>query len=960
MCAVKLCERCGACFDDAEDVCGYDGSALSPLFPGPRIIGGRYLLEQRVAAGAMGIVVRATHLQVGSTVAVKLMRPTQGDRHVALARFQREAQILGQIKHPNAVLVIDFGVETRASQSVPFLVMEFLRGESLAARLERQGRLSLEETARVFVPLCDAVEEAHAAGVIHRDLKPSNVVLERLRDGSEIVKVLDFGIAKFIARGGAPQTTPAPVSLADGAPVAVAAASGAAPAAGDDAAPPDALGQPDEPIKLDDHDELDGQDELDDLDELADLLADDDDTAAPTVSARAPRGAAGEKAPVREPTTEAGFMVGTVPYMAAEQMSGERISRRTDVHAIAVMVFQCLAGRLPFAGDDEDIIAAKLSDDRPSLRDFGVPVPSALDDVLRAGCALDPAERPAAARDIAEALHAAASATRAPAPASSTSAQLAQVAKELAPLEAAVRAVAAARAGEDHYARARDLLLRLDEPLGRLRAALKRGPPDDDARAALEQARAALAARVDGVRRALAQVGMHSGAPGGGAAGEFADYLRALWSRLDVIAQQVLDALATGQGDAADDGLLATRLFAPVDEERGPDLAALAERLQARDPLDGVEAIDELLDSSVDAAVAALGAGDDLASALARGLWRHADSVLLHELAPGRRAFRLLPFLASLRLPAAEPFSVLAAVLSRPAAAACDVEEARSRLARDDAAMLSRCLLLHPNEPVRAAAAAVLEPSDLWNVIAHPSTPIGVERFLFEHLRTRARSEYLKVFFLCVRDNLLTATSAKDLKDALTLTQSFFVVPCFHEDIVFEPLLELEAALRVRAAATRAVLDDEGGYADALAAFTAKGATETRPLESLMDVPLPIQRKLAREGHFVSFFVSHQNERVAKETLPHLLRLEDITPFLRINTIHRVLLTELAKRKRFFRKDAAKVALLQNPKTPALVARAFVPVVPGEQLRLLATNRHINPDVRRLIAAAIGLRAGPA
>jgi len=97
---------------------------------------------------------------------------------------------------------------------------------------------------------------------------------------------------------------------------------------------------------------------------------------------------------------------------------------------------------------------------------------------------------------------------------------------------------------------------------------------------------------------------------------------------------------------------------------------------------------------------------------------------------------------------------------------------------------------------------------------------------------------------------------------------------------------------------------------------------------------------------------------VAKETLPHLLRLEDITPFLRITTIHRVVLTELAKRKRFFRKDAAKLALLQNPKTPALVARAFVPVVAADLLRLLVENRHINPDVRRLVAAALGVRAG--
>ncbi|MCC7074297.1 MAG: protein kinase [Deltaproteobacteria bacterium] len=933
---MNVCERCGACFDDSELACGFDGSALTALFPGPRIIGSRYLLEQRVAGGAMGIVVRATHLQVGSTVAVKLMRPSQGDRHVALARFQREAQILGQIKHPNAVLVMDFGIEARASQSVPYLVMEFLKGESLHARLERNGRLTLEETERIFAPLCDAVEEAHAAGVIHRDLKPSNVVLERLRDGTEIVKVLDFGIAKLIARGTAPPLAPAPVSLGDGAPVL------------DDA-----------PFAMPAHtvaDEDAEHSELDELDELADLLADDDDVAQPTVSERPARASQPERAPLRDPTTEAGFMVGTVPYMAQEQMSGERLSRRTDVHAVAVMVFQCLAGRLPFEGDDEEIIAAKLSDERPSLRELGVAVPPALDEVLRKSFALDPAERPTAVRELAEALRAATSSTGAsPAePALPIGPQVHALADALAPLEAAVRAVAAARAGEDHYARARDLLLRLDGHLTRLRGALAQAAPSAEERAVLDEARALLEARVDGVRRALAHLETHGASTGG----ELADYLRALWTRLDAMAQHVLDELAAAQLGSNDDEPLAARLFAPAVGARGRDLAALADRLMARDAIDGADALDELLAGSIDAAVAALSGPEPLATTLARGLWRHADAIVLHELAPGRRAFRLLPFLASLRAPAAAPFAVLAELLSRPFAGADEVAAALARSSVDERVVLARCLLLHPSEAVRAQAATTLEPSDLWNVIAHPATPIGVERFLFEHLRTRARAEYLKVFFFCVRDNLLAATGARDLRDALALTRAFFVVSCFHEDIVFEPLLELEAALRARATAARVLPDDEGAYAEALATFTAGGATETRPLQSLIDVPLPIQRKLAREGHFVSFFVSHQNERVAKETLPHLLRLEDITPFLRITTIHRVVLTELAKRKRFFRKDAAKLALLQNPKTPALVARAFVPVVAADLLRLLVENRHINPDVRRLVAAALGVRAG--
>jgi serine/threonine-protein kinase len=194
---MKICSSCGACFDDNYDLCGFDGGRLAALFPGSRVLGGRYLLEQQVAEGAMGVVLRATHLQLGSTVAAKLMRPQQKGAHVALARFQREAQILGQIKHPNAVLVMDYGVEERRGERVPYLVMEFLRGESLQSVLERKGRLSLDELGRILLPLCE------------RDIKPSNVVLEKLRDGSEIVKVLDFGIAKFVSRREEDKPAPA-------------------------------------------------------------------------------------------------------------------------------------------------------------------------------------------------------------------------------------------------------------------------------------------------------------------------------------------------------------------------------------------------------------------------------------------------------------------------------------------------------------------------------------------------------------------------------------------------------------------------------------------------------------------------------------------------------------------------------------------------------------------------------
>jgi serine/threonine protein kinase len=931
---MKLCESCGACFEDSYDLCGFDGGPLLQLFPGPRVIGGRYLLEQRVAGGAMGVVLRATHLQVGSTVAVKLMRPVQANTEVALARFQREAQILGQIKHPNAVLVIDFGVEQRATEQTPYLVMEFLRGESLLSLLERKGHLSLDELDRILTPLCDAVEEAHAVGVIHRDLKPSNVVLEKLRDGSEIVKVLDFGIAKFVSRRKGQKGEPRPVSM-EGAPV---------------------------------------DDTLDDASraEIEQLLAEDEDfldevvhvrtePEAPTVVQRARLRSMPEGQPVKDPTTEAGFMIGTIPYMAPEQMTGERVSRRTDVHAVAVLAFQCLAGRLPYDGDDEDIIAAKLSDERPSLLEVGVKVPPEVDAVLGRAFALDPLERPASVREIGDVVRAAVAQARAVKdgdPILQAVVQLGAVGRAFHLVGSAVQAWIECAHGEEHYAKARDVLLAVDAPLRRVRAALDAASPplSKEQRVSLRDARGGLELSLAPVRRSLARV-----EPVEGPGGEFGDYLAALWMRLDVVTQEILDLLGslsdedtTGENAVP---LLPVQLFAQEPATRTASLPELADRLLARDPLDATDAFEELIGSALDLVVRAFGPGRDdaLAGKLARALWRHADSLLLHELSPTRRAFRLLPYIAGLRdLPAAAPFSLLARLFGSAALDEGGVRDALGAVeAHEDRDVLARCLLVHPSRAAQEAAAKTLNLSEMWTVIAHPAAPVAVESFLFQHVRGRAPSEYLKIFFFCVRENLRAAATAVDVLEALKLVQAFFTVPSFHEDIVFEPLLDLERALRQRASSLGSAIPDERAYGEALAAFTAGGAKETAPLEQMRDVPLPIQRKLAREGHFLSYFVSHANDRVARETLPHLFRLDDVTQFLREPTIHRVVLTELAKRKRFFRKDAPKIALLQNPKTPAQIARVFLPLVSSDQLRILSTNKHINPDVRRLITVAL-------
>ncbi|MGB8931532.1 MAG: serine/threonine-protein kinase, partial [Anaeromyxobacteraceae bacterium] len=156
---------------------------------------GRYELTAHLATGGMGAVFRARHVPLRKDVAVKVMRPDLTAAKDLVERFRQEAEIAARLEHENIVRVTDFG---RSPEGYLFLVMELLEGESLFERLRREVVLPPEEAVPIFWQICSALEAAHALNVVHRDLKPENVFLARLADGREAVKLLDFGIAKFL------------------------------------------------------------------------------------------------------------------------------------------------------------------------------------------------------------------------------------------------------------------------------------------------------------------------------------------------------------------------------------------------------------------------------------------------------------------------------------------------------------------------------------------------------------------------------------------------------------------------------------------------------------------------------------------------------------------------------------------------------------------------------------------
>jgi eukaryotic-like serine/threonine-protein kinase len=178
---------------DAREPATPDSSGRAPGM----VIAERYQLDHLLGEGGMGAVWAAKHVHTRKQVALKFIKGGRAATERARRRAFREARAATVIQHPNVVTVHD----VLEVDGAPVLVMDLLDGESLGSYLERQGRLSLRETAFILSRVVSAIGSAHAAGVVHRDLKPENIFVARTGDRLD-VKVLDFGLAKLTATEG--------------------------------------------------------------------------------------------------------------------------------------------------------------------------------------------------------------------------------------------------------------------------------------------------------------------------------------------------------------------------------------------------------------------------------------------------------------------------------------------------------------------------------------------------------------------------------------------------------------------------------------------------------------------------------------------------------------------------------------------------------------------------------------
>ncbi len=309
---MRECQACKCCYPDDMKNCPEDGEATFHSIGGEPLLEGKYQLESRIGQGGMGVVYKARHTYLKTSHAVKIILPDLvGNDPQLVTRFRQEALAAAAIRHHNVVNVTDYGV---IEGKLPFLVMEFVQGESLHDLLAREKRLSPERAFDLMCAICMGVSAAHRGGIVHRDLKPLNIIIQDGRPLAEAVKILDFGLAKI---------------------------------------------------------------------KSGELLG----------------------SFVQAQTTG---LMGSPYYMAPEQWADEEPDAQSDVYSLGVMLFQMLAGDVPYKGSSIPAIMKKhLTDPPTTFAEVGVQVPPAVEAMVRHTLEKEREKRTASAEALIEEFRAA-------------------------------------------------------------------------------------------------------------------------------------------------------------------------------------------------------------------------------------------------------------------------------------------------------------------------------------------------------------------------------------------------------------------------------------------------------------------------------------------------------------------------------------------------------------------------
>jgi serine/threonine-protein kinase len=188
------CPKCGMDVPRIARNCPNDGTDL--LIRQGQVFADKYELLDVVGSGAMGIIYKARHLILDKIVAIKVLHTNTADTNLIM-RFQREAKAASSLNHINVITVYDFGVHC---ESAPYMVMDYLQGQTLAEFIEERGQVSLRETLDIAEQILSALAHAQKKNILHRDLKPGNIMILEEEGEPRLVKILDFGLAKLLDR----------------------------------------------------------------------------------------------------------------------------------------------------------------------------------------------------------------------------------------------------------------------------------------------------------------------------------------------------------------------------------------------------------------------------------------------------------------------------------------------------------------------------------------------------------------------------------------------------------------------------------------------------------------------------------------------------------------------------------------------------------------------------------------
>lgn len=199
----QSCPRCAALSPEGLRFCGSCGEILGGTTTGPgqpdplvgHLVGNRFVVLERIAQGGMGVVYRAEQTGIWRPVALKVLRSKLTRDQRLLERFRNEASLASKLAHPNTITIYDFGL---IEDNGLYIAMEFVEGTDISREIERHGALPWARACRIGMQICGSLQDAHEHGIVHRDLKPENIMLTRRGLDTDVVKVLDFGIAKIM------------------------------------------------------------------------------------------------------------------------------------------------------------------------------------------------------------------------------------------------------------------------------------------------------------------------------------------------------------------------------------------------------------------------------------------------------------------------------------------------------------------------------------------------------------------------------------------------------------------------------------------------------------------------------------------------------------------------------------------------------------------------------------------